>query len=211
MDRRSLVGYSTFVIVQLLSLVRLFATRGLKHFLVLHHLPGFTQTHVHWVDDAIQPSHLLLPAPVLNLCQHQGLFLRVSSSHQVAKVLESQKSDVTWQLKNNRGRWLKFVQGKSLLDPEDSSQTCWAKTWDRKGWVWGHLHRDRKACGSQEQGSACTGLVHSSTVTTCISSSLLEKKLSPWIWLWICVPPKVRSFIFKRMKAKVVPHEDLSW
>ena len=44
-------------------------------FPVLHYLPEFTQTHVHWVGDAIQPSHpLLLPSPALNLSQHQGLF-----------------------------------------------------------------------------------------------------------------------------------------
>ena len=55
-------------------------------------LPEFTQTHVHWVDDAIQPSYpLLSPSPpVFNLSQHQGLFQWVRSSHQVAKVLEFQ-------------------------------------------------------------------------------------------------------------------------
>ena len=54
--------------------------------------PEFTQTHVHWVGDAIQPSHPLSspspPAP--NPSQHQGLFKWVNSSHQVAKVLEFQ-------------------------------------------------------------------------------------------------------------------------
>ena len=59
---------------------------------VHHQLPEFTQTHVHWVSDAIQPSHpLLSPSPpTFNLSQHQGLFKWVSSSHQVAKVLEFQ-------------------------------------------------------------------------------------------------------------------------
>ena len=59
---------------------------------VHHQLPEFTQTHVHWVGDAIQPSHpLSSPSPpALNLSQHQGLFQWVSSSHQVAKVLELQ-------------------------------------------------------------------------------------------------------------------------
>ena len=59
---------------------------------VHHHLPESTQTHVHRVSDAIQPSHpLLSPSPpAFNLSQHQGLFKRVSSSHQVAKVLEFQ-------------------------------------------------------------------------------------------------------------------------
>ena len=54
---------------------------------VYHQLPEFTQTHVHWVGDAIQPSHpLWSPSPpTFNLSQHQGLFKWVSSSHQVAK------------------------------------------------------------------------------------------------------------------------------
>ena len=59
---------------------------------VHHQLPGFTQTHVHWVSDAIQPSlPLSSPSlPAFNLSQHQDLFKWVSSSHQVAKVLEFQ-------------------------------------------------------------------------------------------------------------------------
>ena len=59
-------------------------------FPVLHHLLEFAQTHVHWVDDVIQPSHpLSLPPPAaLNLSQHQGLYPWVGSLHQVAKVLE---------------------------------------------------------------------------------------------------------------------------
>ena len=59
---------------------------------VHHQLPEFTQTHVHWVGDAIQPSHPLSPPspPAFNLSQHQGLFQWVSSLHQVAKVLEFQ-------------------------------------------------------------------------------------------------------------------------
>ena len=59
---------------------------------VHHQLPKSTQTHVHWVGDAIQPSHpLLSPSPPsLNLSQHQGLFQWVSSSHEVAKILELQ-------------------------------------------------------------------------------------------------------------------------
>ena len=59
---------------------------------VHHQLLELTQTHVHWVGDAIQPSHSLLSPspPAFNLSQHQGLFKWVSSSHQVAKVLEFQ-------------------------------------------------------------------------------------------------------------------------
>ena len=59
---------------------------------VHHQLPSSTQTHVHRVSDAIQPSHPLSspspPAP--NPSQHQGLFQWVNSSHEVAKVLEFQ-------------------------------------------------------------------------------------------------------------------------
>ena len=59
-------------------------------FPVCHQLPKLAQTHVHQVGDAIQPPYpLLSPAPpAFNLSQHQNLFQRVSSSHQVAKVLE---------------------------------------------------------------------------------------------------------------------------
>ena len=56
---------------------------------VHYQLPESTQTHVHCVGDAIQPSHpLSSPSPpALNLSQHQGLFKWVSSPHEVAKVL----------------------------------------------------------------------------------------------------------------------------
>ena len=57
---------------------------------VHHQLPESTQTHVHWVGDAIQPSHRLSSPcpPAFNISQHRGLFKWVNSSHQVAKVLE---------------------------------------------------------------------------------------------------------------------------
>ena len=66
---------------------------------VHHQVPESTQTHVHCVGDAIQPSHpLSSPSPsALNLSQHQGLFKRVSSSHQVAKVLEFQLQHQSFQ------------------------------------------------------------------------------------------------------------------
>ena len=72
------------------------STRGLP---VHHQLPEFTQAHVHLVSDAIQPSHpLLSPSPpALNLSQHQGLFKRVSSSHQVAKILMFQLQHQSFQ------------------------------------------------------------------------------------------------------------------
>ena len=66
---------------------------------VHHQLPEFTQTHVHWVSDAIQPSHpLSSPSPpTFNPSQHQGLFKWVSSLHQVAKVLEFQLQHQSFQ------------------------------------------------------------------------------------------------------------------
>ena len=59
-------------------------------FPVLHHLPELAQTPVHWVHNAIQPSHpLSSPSlPAFYLSQYQGLFQWAGSSHQVAKVLE---------------------------------------------------------------------------------------------------------------------------
>ena len=60
---------------------------------VHHKLPEFAQTHAHQVGDAIQPSHpLSSPSPpVPNPSQHQGLFQRVNSSHEVAKVFTPQQ------------------------------------------------------------------------------------------------------------------------
>ena len=66
---------------------------------VHHQLLESTQTHVHWVGDAIQPSHPLLspspPAP--NPSQHQDLFQWVNSSHELAKVLEFQFQPFQWK------------------------------------------------------------------------------------------------------------------
>ena len=61
-------------------------------FPVLHHLLEFAQTHVRWVGDAIQPSHLLSPPslPAFSFSQHQSLFQWVNPLHQVAKELELQ-------------------------------------------------------------------------------------------------------------------------
>ena len=97
---------------------------------VHHQLPESTQTHVHWFGDAIKPSHSLSSPcpPDLNLSQHQGLFQWVSSSHQVAKVLELQlnisPSNEHSGLVSFRMDWLDLlaVQGtlKSLLQYHSS-------------------------------------------------------------------------------------------
>ena len=86
---------------------------------VHHQLPEFTQTHVHWVGDAIQPSHPLSShsPPAFNLSQHQGLFQWLSSSHQVAKVLE-------FQLQHQSFQWI-FRGGLvgSPCSPRDSQES----------------------------------------------------------------------------------------
>ena len=78
--------------VQSLSSVRLFATPWITARQTSLSITNSrnTQTHAHWVSDAIQPSHPLSPPspPAPNPSQHQGLFQWVSSSHQVAKVLQ---------------------------------------------------------------------------------------------------------------------------
>ena len=68
-------------------------------FPVCHQLPEFAQTLVHWVGDTIQPSHPLShpSPPAFNLSQHQGLFQWVSSSYQVAKLLEVQLQHQSFQ------------------------------------------------------------------------------------------------------------------
>ena len=68
-------------------------------FPVLHYLPEFAKTHVHWVSDAIQPSHPLSPTsrPSLDPSQHQGLVQWVGSLHQVVKLLELQLHHQSFQ------------------------------------------------------------------------------------------------------------------
>ena len=71
---------------------------SMPRFPVHHQLPEITQTHVHRVSDAIQPSHpLLSPSPRFNLSQHQGLFKLVSSTYQMAKVLKFQLQHQSFQ------------------------------------------------------------------------------------------------------------------
>ena len=99
-------------------------------FPVHHQLLELTQTHVHWVGDAIQPSHpLSSPSPpAFNLFWHQGLFQWVRSSHQMTKVLEFQLQHQSLQeysrLISFRIDWLDLlaVRGtlKSLLQHHSS-------------------------------------------------------------------------------------------
>ena len=91
---------------------------------VHHQLPEFTQTHVHWVGDAIQPSHpLSSPSPpAFHLFQHQGLFNWVSSSHKVAKVLE-------FQLRHQSFQWIfrtGFEEGIHRAWTPSEACPCWS-------------------------------------------------------------------------------------
>ena len=91
---------------------------------VHHQLQEFTQTHVHQVDDAIQPSHPLSspspPAP--NPSQYQSLFQWVNSSHEVTKVLEFQLQHHSFQ-RNPRADLLQNALVGSPCSPRDSQES----------------------------------------------------------------------------------------
>ena len=85
---------------------------------VFHYFLEFAQIHVHWVGNAIQPSHPLLPPSLctFNLSQHQNLFQWVGSSHQVAKelALQLQHQSFQWIFRTNPlglGGLISAVQG----------------------------------------------------------------------------------------------------
>ena len=87
---------------------------------VHHQLPESTQSHVHWVGDAIQPYHPLSSASLaFNLSQHQGLFKWVRSLHQVAKILEFQLQRQSFQgtpgLISFRMDWLALLSLQGTL------------------------------------------------------------------------------------------------
>ena len=94
---------------------------------VHHQILQFTQTRVHWVSDAIQPSHpLSSPSPpALNLSQHQSLFKWVSSLHEVAKGLEFQLQHQSFQWIFRTDFLWKGLAGSlcSPRDPQESSPT----------------------------------------------------------------------------------------
>ena len=93
-------------------------------FSVHHQLPQLAQTHVHLAGDTIQPSHpLLSPSPpAFNLSWHQGLFQWVSSSHQVAKILEFQLQHQSFQ-RTPRADLLQNGLVGSPCSPRDSQES----------------------------------------------------------------------------------------
>ena len=118
-----------FSSVQFISVVQSYLTlcdpmnRSTPGLPVHHQLPEFTQTHIHWVRDAIQPSHpLSSPSPPTpNPSQHQTLFQWVNSSHEVAKVLEFQPQHHSLQ-RNPRADLQNGLVG-SPCSPRDSQES----------------------------------------------------------------------------------------
>ena len=92
-------------------------------FPVLHHLLELAQTHVHWVSDAIQPSHpLSSPSPpAFNLSQNQGLFQWAGSLHQVAISIGASASASVLP-KNIRGWFPLGLTGLISLQPKELSR-----------------------------------------------------------------------------------------
>ena len=128
---------------------------------VLHYTPELVQTHVRWVGDAIQSSHLLSSpsSPALSLSHHQRLFPRVGSSYQVAKVLELQVQHQSFQW-IFRVDFLEDWLVWSPCHPRDSQESSLAphfettKSFALKPFLWSNSH---------------------------IHTWLLEK---PWLWLY---------------------------
>ena len=107
-----------FSSAQFLSHVWLFASPGTTP-RQTSPTPGACSNSCHWLHVATQPSHPLLPSspPAFSLTQHQGLFQWISSSHQVAKVLELQHQSIQWLFRTESG----ISRGKLL-------HIWWAKT-----------------------------------------------------------------------------------
>ena len=92
---------------------------------VHHQLLEFTQTHVHRVGDAIQPSHpLSSPSPSPNPSQHQSLFQWVNSSHEVAKVLESRPQPQPFRWTPRAGLLEDGLGGSILVSMQVFPGTC---------------------------------------------------------------------------------------
>ena len=95
-------------------------------FSFLHQLPELAQIHVHWVSDAIQPSHpLSSPSPPpFKVTGHQGLFKWVSTLHQGAKGLKLQHQSFQWIFRTDfLYDWLKVWSPCSPRDSQESSPT----------------------------------------------------------------------------------------
>ena len=105
---------------------------------VHHQLPEFTQTHVHWVGDAIQPSHpLLSPSPpTFNLSQHQGLFREGNSNPLQYSCLENPRDRGAWWaaiygVTQSQTRLKRLSSGSSsrVFSNESALHMRWPKYW----------------------------------------------------------------------------------
>ena len=132
----------------------------------LHYLHEFTQTHVHWLSDVIQPSYPLLPPSpfALNLSQYQGLFQWLGSSHQVAKVLELHLQHQYFQwITTNYG---KFKRWECQTPLAASGEICMQVKKqqlepDMNTWCLGLVHWDDPEGSYWEWGSRWGTRVHS--------------------------------------------------
>ena len=127
--------------------------------------PEPTQTHVHRVGDAIQPSHPLSSScpPAFNLSQHQGLFQGVSSSHQVAKVLEFQlqHQSFQWILIAVHSLKLRLPQG---LWERPRGNVCSAAPVRLFMTLWPRAHQDPLSMGfSRQEYWSCHALLQGSS------------------------------------------------
>ena len=176
-------------------------------FPVHHQLLELTQTHVHPVGDAIQPSHLLSSPspPAFNLSQHQGLFQWVSSSHQVAKrelgkiIISGTPAPLAFLLFLPRERGPIFVgsvvkntfamqeTGVWSLGLEDSLEggngnplqySCLEDPTDREAW-WATVHGVEKEMGMT---TTTTGILGTGWVVRLITKSRDMRVLCPWLF-----------------------------
>ena len=126
MKRWSISLIIQFSSVWSLSRVRLCdpMNRSMPGLPVHNQFPEFTQTHVHWVSDAIQPPHALSsPSPTAtNPSQHHSIFQRINSSNEVAKVLEFQPQHHALQ-RNLRAYLLQNGLVGSPCSPRDSQES----------------------------------------------------------------------------------------
>ena len=141
-------------------------------FPVLHRLPEFAQTHVHWVGDAIQWAYLLSSPspPACSLSQHQSIFQWVCSLHQVAKVLEV-------QLQHQPFQWIFRVD--FLLDWLVGSPCC---------------PRDSQESSLAPQFKGITSSVLS-LFLSCSSRMLKEHCFFSELTLWVLCHFSMRSFL----------------
>ena len=145
---------------------------------VHHQLPDFTQAHVHWASDAIQPFHPLSSPfpPIFNLSQHQGLLKWVSSLHQVAKVLEFQlqHQSFQWIFMNNFLKDGLVGSPCSSRDSQESSLTSEFKSINSLVLL---------NCGVGEDSWESLGLQGDPTSPS-LRKLVLKTHWKDWCWSW---------------------------